>query len=287
MIGGAVLKDLVKIIRTKANMNQEQFASALGTTAVSINRWENGKSIPNQMAQTNLYQFCKTQKIDVADIVTKMLRYEHTDDRNIFYHGSKEGIIGDIAPISRAECDFGKGVYIGTDTLQPLTLICAEDKPKFYTVEFDLSNLKILEVDIGMDWAMMIAYHRKQMESVKGSPIYEKYAHLADGYDVIVGYIANDRMYTELARFFNGTITDVALQKCLSALDLGKQYVAITQKACDQITILEEHDLQLLERLALQDKSVERRAEGIVLADEIVKQYRREGKFFDEILGGI
>lgn len=282
-----MLKDLIKIIRTKANMNQEQFASALGTTAVSINRWENGKSIPNQMAQTNLYQFCKTQKIDVADIVTKMLRYEHTDGRNIFYHGSKKGITGDIAPISREECDFGQGFYTGTDTLQPLTLVCAEDKPKFYTVDFDLSNLKILEVDIGMDWAMMIAYYRKQMERVKGAPIYEKYAHFADGYDVIVGYIANDRMYTELARFFNGTITNVALLKCLSALDLGKQYVAITQKACDQIKILEERDLHLLERLALQDKSVERRAEGIVLADEIVKQYRREGKFFDEILGGI
>ena len=281
------MKDLIKIIRTKANMNQEQFASALGTTAVSINRWENGKSIPNQMAQTNLYQFCKTQKIDVADIVTKMLRYEHTDGRNIFYHGSKKGITGDIAPISREECDFGQGFYTGTDTLQPLTLVCAEDKPKFYTVDFDLSNLKILEVDIGMDWAMMIAYYRKQMERVKGAPIYEKYAHFADGYDVIVGYIANDRMYTELARFFNGTITNVALLKCLSALDLGKQYVAITQKACDQIKILEERDLHLLERLALQDKSVERRAEGIVLADEIVKQYRREGKFFDEILGGI
>ena len=62
-----------------------------------------------------------------------------------------------------------------------------------------------------MDWAMMIAYYRKQMEKEKGTPIHEKYAHFADCYDVIVGYIANDRMYTELARFFNGTITDVAL----------------------------------------------------------------------------
>lgn len=281
------MKDLIKTIRAKANMNQEQFASALGTTVVSINRWENGKAVPNPMAQTNLYQFCKNREIDVADIVTDMLRYEHTKDRNIFYHGSKKGIIGDIAPISRAECDFGEGFYTGTDTLQPLTLVCAEEKPKFYTVEFDLSNLKILEVDIGMDWAMMIAYYRKQMERVAGTPIYEKYAHFADGYDVIVGYIANDRMYTELARFFNGTITDVALLKCLSALDLGKQYVAITQKACDQIKILEERDLHLLERLALQDKSVARRNEGIALADEIVKKYRREGQFFDEILGGI
>lgn len=281
------MKELIKTIRGKANMNQEQFASALGTTVVSINRWENGKAIPNPMAQTNIYQFCKARKIDVAGTVTEMLRYEHTDDRNIFYHGSKKGIIGDIAPISRAECDFGEGFYTGTDTLQPLTLVCAEEKPKFYTVEFDLSNLKILEVGIGMDWAMMIAYYRKQMERVAGTPIYEKYAHFADGYDVIVGYIANDRMYTELARFFNGTITDVALLKCLSALDLGRQYVAITQKACDQIKILEERDLHLLERLALQDKSVERRNEGIALADEIVKQYRREGQFFDEILGGL
>ena len=54
-----------------------------------------------------------------------------------------------------------------------------------------------------------------------------------------------------------------------------------------QIKILEERNLHLLERLALQDKSVTRRAEGIALADEVVKQYRREGQFFDEILGGI
>ena len=281
------MKDLIRTIRAKANMNQEQFASALGTTAVSINRWENGKALPNQMAQTNIFQFCKAQGIDVAALIVEMLHYEHTEGRNIFYHGSKKGIVGDIAPVSHEECDFGRGFYMGTGTLQPLTLVCAEDKPKFYAVEFDLSDLKVLEVEIGMDWAMMIAYYRKQMEHVTHTPIYEKYAHFADGYDVIVGYIANDRMYTELARFFNGTITDTALLKCLAVLDLGKQYVAITQKACDQIRILEERDLHLLERLALQDKSVQRRNEGIAMADEVVKKHRREGQFFDEILGGI
>ena len=283
------MKELIKMIRSQANMNQEQFASALGTTAVSINRWENGKAIPNQMAQTNLYQFCKNQGIDAAEIVMKTLGGGHTaeKDKKIFFHGSKSGIAGTISPVSRAECDFGRGFYMGTAPLQPLTLVCAEDKPKFYTVEFDLSGLKVLEIEIGMDWAMLIAYYRKQMEKIKGSPIYEKYAHFADGYDVIAGYIADDRMYTELARFFNGTITDAALLKCLSVLDLGKQYVAITQKACDQVKILEERNLYLLERLALQDKSVSRRAEGIALADEVVKQYRREGRFFDEIIGEI
>lgn len=281
------MKDLIREIRAQARMSQEQFASALGTTAISINRWENGKATPNQMAQTNLYQFCKTNAIDVAAMLTEALRYGSTaDNRNILYHGSKKGISGAIAPISREECDFGAGFYMGTDTLQPLTLVCGEEKPKVYTLEFDLSGLKILDIPIGMDWAMTIAYYRKQLERVKGSEIYEKYAHFADGYDVIVGYIANDRMYTELARFFNGTITDVALLKCLSVLDLGKQYVAVTQKACNQVKVIEERELHLLECLSLRDKSQMRRDEGTNLANEVVKQYRREGMFFDELLGG-
>ena len=280
------MKDLIKAIRFAANMNQEQFASALGTTPLSINRWENGKTLPNRMAQTQLYNFCKEHAIDVAQLIIDTKAYGDTDNKLVLYHGSKKGIVGDIAPISRDECDFGSGFYMGTNTLQPLTLVCNEDKPKFYTVELDLTGLKVLTVEIGMDWAMLIAYYRKEMESAKGTPIYEKYAHMADGYDVIIGYIANDRMYTELSRFFNRTLTDVALINCLSALDLGKQYVAISEKACKQIKILKEEPLSGLELSLLKDMSAERRKEGIALAEEIEVKYRREGKFFDEILKG-
>lgn len=280
------MKDLIKAIRTAANMNQEQFASSLGTTPLSINRWENGKTLPNRMAQTQLYNFCKERSIDVAKLIVDTKAYADTDNKLILYHGSKKGITGDVAPISREECDFGRGFYMGTSTLQPLTLICNEDKPKFYAVELDLTGLKVLTVDIDMDWAMLIAYHRKEMESAQGTAVYEKYAHMADGYDVIIGYIANDRMYTELFRFFNKTLTDVALIHCLSALDLGKQYVAISEKACRQIKILKEEQLSPLELALLKDMSAERRKEGVALAEEIEVKYRREGKFFDEILRG-
>ena len=281
-----IMKELIKAIRSAANMNQEQFASALGTTPLSINRWENGKTLPNRMAQTQLYNFCKERAIDVVQLIIDTKAYENTDDKLVLYHGSKKGINGDIAPISRNECDFGKGFYMGTTTLQPLTLVCNEDKPKLYTVELDMTGLKVLTVEIGMDWAMLIAYYRKEMESAKGTPIYEKYAHMADGYDVIIGYIANDRMYTELSRFFNRTLTDVALINCLSALDLGKQYVAVSDKACKQIKVIKEDSLSQLELALLKDMSAERRKEGIALAEEIEVKYRREGKFFDEILKG-
>jgi len=286
MIGGIALKNLIKNIRLLANMNQEQFADCLGTTVLSINRWENGKTIPNKMAQNQLYQFCKDNSIDLVKMILDSKLYDNTDNKLILYHGSKNGIVGDIAPVSRRECDFGKGFYMGTSALQPLTLVCAEDKPKFYTLELDLSGLKVLDVEIGLEWALLIAYYRKEMESAIGTEIYDKYANFANGYDVIIGYIANDRMYTELSRFFNKTLTDTALIHCLSALDLGKQYVAISEKACKQIKILKEESLSHLELAILRDMSVERRREGIKLADEIEVKYRREGKFFDEILGG-
>ena len=45
--------------------------------------------------------------------------------------------------------------------------------------------------------------------------------------------IANDRMFFVIDNFFIGNITDAALINSLSALELGKQYVAVTQKGCD------------------------------------------------------
>ena len=280
------MKQLIRTIRNKANLNQEQFAKSLGTTVLSINRWENGKTIPNKMAQAQLYEFCKARKIDLFDYLINQFKTESNDNKLIVYHGSKKGIVGDIAPKSREFCDFGKGFYLGTDASQPLTLICDEKKPKFYALKFDLTDLKVLHVDLGIEWAMLIAYYRGYMNEVNGSSIYNKYAKMAEGYDVIRGYIANDRMYQVMKRFFEKEITDVALINSLSALDLGEQYVCVTEKACKQLEILSEKELSSLELSLIKDKSIARREEGIQKTEEVLVKYRREGKFFDEIIKG-
>ena len=280
------MKILIKKMRELTDMSQEQFAKELGTSVVSINRWENAKSLPNPMAQQQLYSFCEKHNVDIADIIVDKYRYEHDDDRPILYHGSKQGIVGNIQPKSREDCDFGCGFYTGTDTIQPLTLVCGEPNPKFYVVDLDLTGLKTLDMELGLEWAMVVAYHRGYMDIFKGTEMYEKYAHFLDGYDMVIGYIANDRLYTELTRFFNGDITDVALMNCLVALDLGKQYVAKTQKGCDAFMIVAESDIHQMELLALREKSAIRRKESYAIASEIEKKYRREGKYFDEILRG-
>ncbi len=207
-----------------------------------------------------------------------------TNEIVTLYHGSKSGIRGAIAPVSRERCDFGKGFYMGTDKIQPLTLICNYPNAKIYTLNVNLSDLKILDIEVGLDWALLIAYNRGKMESVKHSAIYTRCADLCKDCDMIVGDIANDRMFVVLDRFFNGEITDLALTNSLSALKLGKQYVALTEKACTKIKILDEQTLTETARHQLKQESEANRSKGIAMANEICRKYRRDGRFFDEVL---
>jgi hypothetical protein len=124
------------------------------------------------------------------------------------------------------------------------------------------------------------------MDVAVGTELYARYKAMSDGYDIVVGSIANDRMFYVLDNFFLGNITDKALVMSLSALQLGQQYVAITEKACQHIRIETEIQLSYLERVFLRDMSESNRMKGIRLANEICRDYRREGRFFDEILNG-
>lgn len=202
----------------------------------------------------------------------------------LLYHGSKSGIVGEIAPKSREMCDFGKGFYMGTDPGQPLTLICDFEKSRFYVVSVDMKNLDTIEIKADLDWAMLVAYHRGRMEQIKGTALYDEYSKIDAGKDIVIGSIANDRMFYVLDNFFTGVITDMALVNSLSALKLGKQYVATTEKSCAAVRIEKEIPLSLLERRFLQDESDANRQKGVSLANDICKNYRRDGKFFDEIL---
>ena len=152
-----------------------------------------------------IYAYAYENKYRINAVKEELIKEKY---RDVLFHGSKYGLSEITISGSRDNCDFGKGFYMGTDPSQPLTLICDEENPVFYAVDFDLTGLKVLTVDINLDWAMLIAYYRGYMEEVKGSKIYEKYENMAKGYDVILGYIANDRMYRVMKSFFEKEITD-------------------------------------------------------------------------------
>ena len=283
------MQDLIKKIRSHMNMNQTEFAELLNVTFATVNRWENGRALPNKLAQDKIYDLCKEYGVPVYDMVLEKIEVasgsiELEKGRVLLYHGSKSGIEGNIAPKSRKQCDFGEGFYMGTEPSQALTLICDYESAKFYIVSISVDNLAVLDVPADLEWAMIVAYHRGRMEKIKGTPFYSKYEEMTKDKDLVIGSIANDRMFFVIDNFFIGNITDAALINSLSALELGKQYVAVTQKGCDAVRIEKEIPISYLEKLFMKEVSEANRVKGSSLASDICRNYRREGVFFDEIL---
>lgn len=56
---------LVRFTRQKLGMSQEDLAYALHISFATVNRWENGKTRPNQLTETVFYDFCKQHGIDL------------------------------------------------------------------------------------------------------------------------------------------------------------------------------------------------------------------------------
>ena len=283
------MQELIKKIRSHMNMNQTEFAEKLNVTFATVNRWENGRAVPNKLAQDKIYDLCKEHNVPVYDIVLEKIEdasksIELEQERELLYHGSKSGIEGKIEPKSRKQCDFGAGFYMGTESSQALTLICDYESAKFYIVSVARDELKVKDVPADIEWAMLVAYHRGRMETVKGTPFYDKYQAMTEENDLVIGSIANDRMFYVIDSFFQGSLTDEALVNSLSALELGKQYVAVTQKGCDAVRIEKEIPISYLEKLFMKEVSEANRVKGTSLANDICKNYRREGLYFDEIL---
>ena len=79
-------------------------------------------------------------------------------------------------------------------------------------------------------------------------------------------------------------ITDVQCQHCLSATNLGNQYVFLTQRAADRIQILRKCYLASVEKEAY----ISVRSEDAKVSNDKVKiarrQYRGQGKYIEDIL---
>ena len=218
------MQNLIKEIRSYLNMSQAEFAEQLNVSFATVNRWENGHALPNKLAQDKIYNLCRNYNISVYDLVLDKINKEVSElkiesGRKILFHGSKSGIKGKIKPISRKQCDFGAGFYMGTDPSQALTLICDYEKSKFYIVSIDMNTLNTVEIPANLEWAMLVAYNRGRMEKIKGTPFYKKYKETTENKDLVIGNIANDRMFFVIDNFFIGNITDEALINSLSALE--------------------------------------------------------------------
>ena len=66
---GMELSAIIKTIRSELNLSQEGLARELHVGFSSLNRWENNKSKPNQIARYALIDLCKKKDL-VQDLIS-------------------------------------------------------------------------------------------------------------------------------------------------------------------------------------------------------------------------
>ena len=60
--------EIVKIVREKSGMSQEDLARVINVSFATINRWENGKTRPNKLTQAVFFDFCQKQGLDIENL---------------------------------------------------------------------------------------------------------------------------------------------------------------------------------------------------------------------------
>ncbi|HPO53997.1 MAG TPA: helix-turn-helix transcriptional regulator [Clostridia bacterium] len=68
-------KKLVKELRYKLIITQEELAVLLGVSYASINRWETGKHEPTTKIKRQIVELCKQNNIDMEEKYVNVVQY--------------------------------------------------------------------------------------------------------------------------------------------------------------------------------------------------------------------
>lgn len=210
----------------------------------------------------------------------------------LLYHGSKNGIMGDIKPQSRVSCDFGCGFYMGDKPDQPKGLIASYENNRFYEIEYNTDGLRIKTFEDNytdqMDWALFIVYNRHPEKLSEYNRLCARYRSYNEIYDMIVGIIADDKMTQVMQLFFNGQMCDKAFIEAMGYVKLGRQYVLKTDEACKKTRfhIVNEYRLTDADKKRIMAQNTNRADQLSGMINRLQIRYRRaqDVKFFDEIM---
>ena len=131
---------------------------------------------------------------------------------------------------------------------------------------------------------LMIAYFRERLGDYADSEVIRELIKQVEGVDYIVAPIADNRMFEIIDQFIDGEITDEQCRHCLSATNLGKQYVFLTDRALRQVELLERCFLTKEEKefyLFSRQASYEMNRDKVKVAR---RQYRDVGMYIEEMM---
>ena len=277
--------DDLEIARELLNMTTDEIAREIGVSRMTLNNWKSDESKIRRVNLSAFYSMAFRKGIRFNKIKEQLYKEEYSDKvHKVLFHGATmiEGNL-DIGR-SRKNNDFGQGFYCGENLEQSAMFVSNFPEASLYMLNFDPTGLRGKKFTVDREWMLSIAYFRGRLNHFGNSQVISELAAGIEGIDYIIAPIADNRMFEIIDSFVEGEITDVQCRHCLSATNLGNQYVFLTQKALEQIYILEHCYLCREEKeyyLNAGRDSVNVNLDKVKIAK---KQYRGQGQYIEEIL---
>ncbi|MBQ8292356.1 MAG: DUF3990 domain-containing protein [Bacilli bacterium] len=270
----------MKLVRELLGISQADLAEELGVEILTIQRIENEVTRTSKRTIENFYNFVYNKKIYLNKI-KEMFYLEDLREEKLLFHGSKNNI---DTKRSRKNNDFGQGFYCGESYEQAAAFVENFEDSKIYYFAFDTKNLKSLKYIVDQNWMLTIAYFRGTLDKYKEHQKIKKLISKLNEADYIIAPIADNKMFRIIDSFIRGEITDEQCKHCLSATNLGYQYVLLTDNAIGKLRTLECCYMPVDER-----KNYRRiKTEDNKISEDKVRlariKYRGKGQYIDEIL---
>lgn len=276
----------IEAIQELLGLTTAELAAEIGVSRVSLHNWTSGRTNAGETSIAAFYDFAFRKGVRLNKIKEQLYSEELAEkSHKLLFHGSKTEIEGEISPFrSRKNNDFGRGFYCGEMLEQSAMFISAFEKASLYMLDFCDNDLTCKTFQVDREWLLTIAYYRGKLKGFENSKIVSELIANMAAVDYVIAPIADNRMFEIIDSFIDGEITDVQCKHCLSATNLGNQYVFLSEKSVERIKILEKCFLSKEEKmhyLNLRKTSVEVNLDKVKLAR---KQYRGQGKYIEEIL---
>lgn len=274
-----------KAIRDVLDISQKEFAKVLDTEQKTISNIESKDSYPSKTIVESAFTYAFKKDVKINKLKELLCRDNLSHDEKLLFHGSKGEIKGDIdVNFGRGNNDFGKGFYTGESHEQAVSFISTYDDPSVYFMSFDDSDLKCKRYSVDREWMMTIAYYRESLEEYENHPLIEKIIKESRDCDYIIAPIADNKMFETINEFIEGNLTDIQCKHCLAAINLGMQYVFLTEKAASRLKIVERCYVCDKEREYYKKIKEDYRKLGNDKVKLAKAQYRGIGKYIDEVL---
>lgn len=163
----------------------------------------------------------------------------------IIYHGSEKIIEVPVYGKGNSHNDYGRGFYCTESEELAKEWACSNNNDGFANkYEFDMDGLNVLYLNsekyILLNWLAVLTKNRTYWENSTVSEMAKKY--LADnfmvdtsGFDVIIGYRADDSYFSFAQDFVAGAISYRQLGDAMRLGKLGEQIVLMSENALDRI----------------------------------------------------